>query len=269
MVAVFTFQRQRNPWLTFLLAQVPLLHPLASQAIHRVSPCISWRGDCEYFAIVGEEEEDPADQQAINNSCSKKCVRVYSKEGLAAHAVGRHEDDSPVLGLGSALAWSTDGSLIAAVQETKRKLQVMGLPPADPPFKRVPIHVHYTDPTCTSTSYFFSDQWLQVVFFERNGLRHREFALRDMDPSLDSVDFLSWNVESTILAVGINTRQEGGGRIQLWHRNNYHWYMKYEEQVCAGSKIAFLQFDNEKANRLHVILSSSSSGTWGVYDSRL
>lgn len=63
-----------------------------------------------------------------------------------------------------------------------------------------------------------------------------------------------------MLAVGINHTGGGGrGRIQLWHRNNYHWYMKYEEYVREDQKISSLGFDKEEANRLNAILSSSST----------
>ena len=65
----------------------------------------------------------------------------------------------------------------------------------------------------------------QVVFFERNGLRHGQFALR----SLDGVEnekiplrSLQWNLDSTVLAIGYEDR------VQLWTMGNYHWYLKQE-----------------------------------------
>jgi hypothetical protein len=52
-------------------------------------------------------------------------VRVYERDELAAHALGRHEDNSGVPGVcAGPLAWSTDGALIAAVQRIKGRLQV-------------------------------------------------------------------------------------------------------------------------------------------------
>ena len=65
----------------------------------------------------------------------------------------------------------------------------------------------------------------QVVFFERNGLRHGEFSLRLTES--DSTTWarrisLFWNVDSTVLAVVFTDR------IQLWTMGNYHYYLKTE-----------------------------------------
>ena len=93
----------------------------------------------------------------------------------------------PVDGLESALSWKPSGNLIAGVQR---------------------LHDH-----------------VDVVFFERNGLRHGQFSLRlsqtDM-ASWASVINLSWNIDSTVLAVVFIDR------IQLWTMGNYHYYLKQE-----------------------------------------
>ncbi|KAI0137287.1 IKI3 family protein [Xylariales sp. AK1849] len=65
---------------------------------------------------------------------------------------------------------------------------------------------------------------IDVVFFERNGLRHGEFSLRPpegRDLSTDQIG-LEWNSGSTVLAVTFNDR------VQLWTMGNYHWYLKQE-----------------------------------------
>jgi elongator complex protein 1 len=66
---------------------------------------------------------------------------------------------------------------------------------------------------------------VDVVFFERNGLRHGEFSLRlsaeDME-SWASAITLAWNSDSTVLAVSYKDR------IQLWTMSNYHYYLKQE-----------------------------------------
>jgi elongator complex protein 1 len=98
----------------------------------------------------------------------------------------------PVDGLESALSWRPSGNLIAGVQ-------------------RLSDHV-------------------DVVFFERNGLRHGNFSLRlsltDM-ASWASVVSLSWNIDSTVLAVVFIDR------VQLWTMGNYHYYLK-QEILTAG-----------------------------------
>jgi elongator complex protein 1 len=93
----------------------------------------------------------------------------------------------PVDGLESALSWRPSGNLIAGVQR---------------------LHDH-----------------VDVVFFERNGLRHGQFSLHlsqsDM-ASWASIIHLAWNIDSTVLAVVFIDR------VQLWTMGNYHYYLKQE-----------------------------------------
>lgn len=94
----------------------------------------------------------------------------------------------PVNGLVAPLSWRPAGNLLAGVQlfENKR----------------------------------------QVVFFERNGLRHGQFPLQPLDGIEDgkenSIRSLQWNVDSTVLAISYDDR------VQLWTMGNYHWYLKQE-----------------------------------------
>ncbi|KAJ2905248.1 iki3 family protein [Zalerion maritima] len=93
----------------------------------------------------------------------------------------------PVDGLESSLSWRPAGNLMAGIQ-------------------RLPDR---TD----------------VVFFERNGLRHGQFTLRPApQPKLHpSVTLrLEWNSDSTVLAVIYP------GTVQLYTMGNYHWYLKQE-----------------------------------------
>ena len=74
---------------------------------------------------------------------------------------------------------------------------------------------------------------IQVVFFERNGLRHGQFDLRvppDEIQTLASQEIeLKWNVDSTVLAICFRDR------IQLWTMNNYHYYLKREISAIDAS----------------------------------
>lgn len=64
-----------------------------------------------------------------------------------------------------------------------------------------------------------------VVFFERNGLRHGQFSLRlteeEMKTCITHIS-LKWNVDSSVLAVHFQER------AQLWTMGNYHYYLKQE-----------------------------------------
>ena len=91
----------------------------------------------------------------------------------------------PVNGLEVALSWKPSGQTLAGIRRTANRIE--------------------------------------VVFFERNGLRHGEFDLRLNESECDTIGSnisLSWNVDSTVLAVTMKDR------IQLWTTSNYHWYLK-------------------------------------------
>lgn len=123
----------------------------------------------------------------------RRVVRVYSAEGVL-DSVSEPQD-----GLESALSWRPFGNLIAGI---KRHFKV--------------------------------DQYVktEVVFFERNGLRHGEFDLRINTADDTNSDIrLAWNSDSTILAVCF------ADRVQLWTMGNYHYYLKQE--ICHESRIDF------------------------------
>jgi elongator complex protein 1 len=70
----------------------------------------------------------------------------------------------------------------------------------------------------------FSDH-IDVVFFERNGLRHGQFSLRLTPEEMSTFGkhiSLEWNSDSTVLAVIFEDR------VQFWTMGNYHWYLKQE-----------------------------------------
>ncbi|KAJ4311796.1 putative elongator complex protein 1 [Neodidymelliopsis sp. IMI 364377] len=93
----------------------------------------------------------------------------------------------PVDGLEGALSWRPSGNLIAGVRRTSDKLE--------------------------------------VVFFERNGLRHGQFDLRLTPEELQSSTTpltLKWNSDSNVLAVSYPDK------VQLWTMSNYHYYLKQE-----------------------------------------
>ncbi|KAK8039223.1 iki3 [Apiospora rasikravindrae] len=95
---------------------------------------------------------------------------------------------------------------------------------------------------------------IDVIFFERNGLRHGEFSLRapeGRDISGDQIG-LEWNSDSTVLAVTLNDR------IQLWTTGNYHWYLKQE--IKSDKLPTCLTWHPEKALRLAMVIPSQRSG---------
>lgn len=93
----------------------------------------------------------------------------------------------PVDGLEGALSWRPSGNLIASVRR--------------------------------------SEDELEVVFFERNGLRHGQFDLRVTPEVRNAMTVpltLRWNSDSSVLAVCFQDK------VQLWTMSNYHYYLKQE-----------------------------------------
>ncbi|KKK26749.1 hypothetical protein ARAM_006756, partial [Aspergillus rambellii] len=127
-------------------------------------------------------------------------VAVNSIEGGVRRAIRVYSREGtldsvsePVDGLEGALSWRPSGNLIAGIQRL--------------------------------------DDRINVVFFERNGLRHGEFTLRlteEERPTFASNISLSWNVDSTVLAVQFQER------VQFWTMGNYHYYLKQEISVVTA-----------------------------------
>lgn len=117
----------------------------------------------------------------------------------------------PVDGLEGALSWRPSGNLIAGIQRREDRID--------------------------------------VVFFERNGLRHGEFTLRLTEEERStwaSNIHLSWNVDSTVLAVQFHDR------IQFWTTGNYHYYLKQEIAIGVNAEYPYpfsLKWHQEKALR--------------------
>ncbi|KAH8697212.1 putative killer toxin sensitivity protein [Talaromyces proteolyticus] len=130
----------------------------------------------------------------------------------------------PVDGLEGALSWKPSGNLIAGIQRL--------------------------------------DDRVDVVFFERNGLRHGQFTLRlsEEERSTWASDLaLDWNMDSTVLAVRFMDR------IQLWTMGNYHYYLKQEIPI-VGEGINFFRWHQEKTLRFIAAVSYSVMDSDWVFD---
>ncbi|SSD58387.1 probable Elongator complex protein 1 [Saccharomycodes ludwigii] len=151
---------------------------------------ISWRGDCEYFAVSTVDiVVDPDDE---TKTIERRALRIYTRGGELDAA------SEPVDGMEQHLAWKPQGSLIASVQ---RKML-----PQD-----------YIEEEGEPES---NEKSLSLIFFERNGLRHGEFDTRL--PWDQKIKKLLWNCNSEILSICLEDK------IQFWTTKNYHWYLKQE-----------------------------------------
>lgn len=130
------------------------------------------------------------------NIIERRVLRIYSRDGKLDSA------SEPVTGMEYQLSWKPHAPLIASVQRNSR---LEGTPSLD------------------------------IIFFERNGLRHGEFNTRL--PFDEPIKQLSWSSNSEILTVVLDHK------IQIWTMNNYHWYLKQEIQ---SNDIAFVKWHPEK-----------------------
>ncbi|KAF3491898.1 elongator complex protein 1 [Arthroderma uncinatum] len=135
----------------------------------------------------------------------------------------------PVDGLEGALSWRPSGNLIAGIQQL--------------------------------------DNRIDVVFFERNGLRHGQFTLRLTEEERigwASDINLTWNADSTVLAVQFRDR------IQLWTTANYHYYLKQEIPLSIAqseaSALRTFRWHHEKSMRFAASSPSLLLDTDWVFD---
>ena len=169
----------------------------------------------------------------VDRADNMRKVRIFKQETLELHAIGRTEDGSgklvPNMIASAGIAWAGAGcsQLLATAQRKGKKTT-------------------------------------QIIFFEPNGLRHREFSLRENFET--KVLGLAWNVESDLLAVTLREANEGSScdKVQLWHRCNYHWYLKQEIRYNQSVRIARAAFDEEKPYTLYVYFKEDLA--WREYE---
>ncbi|CCC07246.1 unnamed protein product [Sordaria macrospora k-hell] len=127
-------------------------------------------------------------------------VNFYSPESGNRRVIRVYNRDGeldsvsePVDGLEGSLSWRPEGNLMAGIQR-----------------------------------FAGDDGRVDVVFFERNGLRHGQFTLQIPKDQPEAAEDLAleWNADSTVLAVVMKDR------VQLYTMGNYHWYLK-QEIPCA------------------------------------
>ena len=190
-----------------VMAEINVPTYVGSQTAANMSVSVAWRPDGTLCAVSAVDADD-----------NVRKVRVYKRETLELHAIGRSEDGSGTLVQNmqdSGISWAGSGcsQLLAAVQRKGKKTQ-------------------------------------QVVFFESNGLRHREFVLRENPTTV--VTSMTWNASSDLLALLLK-EEDGTNKVQLWHRCNYHWYMKQEIRY-PNLSIQALKFNDERADEFYVLL---------------
>ena len=205
--------------------------PISLVATDEASVSICWRPDGTAVAVA-----------TVDSSDNVRRIRTYNRDDLALVSIGRSEDGSgktvPNLLATAGIAWSGIGcsQLITSAQRKGKRADTPRL----------------------------------VVFFEPNGLRHKEFKLRPEPGWEETVVDLCWNCNSDLLSVTLHCiKAEGNGgseedtaptirsKVQLWHRSNYHWYCKYELRY-DGARVSMVNFDEERPHDMQVAIVCKS-----------
>ncbi|KAI5890064.1 IkappaB kinase complex, IKAP component [Schizophyllum commune H4-8] len=194
-------------------------------------PRISWRGDGSLFAISSLSiTQSPPDSPPIR----RRTLRVYNRQGAL------QSTSEAVPGLEHPLSWRPSGNLIASTQRFGFEGGGAGRPERH-----------------------------DIVFFERNGLRHGEFGLTlggppdsrvGQGPPKDTgerrwghkVRELCWSPDSNVLAVWIERDEYDS--VQLWTTGNYHWYLKQEIQTPKDVRLTSVQWHPESP--LNLVLTT-------------
>ncbi|XP_071171469.1 elongator complex protein 1-like [Mytilus edulis] len=107
----------------------------------------------------------------------------------------------------------------------------------------------------------------EIIFFEKNGLRHGEFTLPFGVKEVEVKEVL-WNIDSTVLAVwcedmATEDKISSKSYVQLWTVGNYHWYLK-QSLYFNSDKPTSVIWDPEHAYKLHIVSSAGkySQFTW-------
>ncbi|KAJ3416474.1 hypothetical protein HDV05_001632 [Chytridiales sp. JEL 0842] len=227
------------------------------------------------FDVISEvplHTNETGEQIFVNVGWGKKETQFHGSEGKAAakakkekvvQSISQDDDGMP------RISWRGDGdyficSIIDPVDE-KRVLRVYNregtLQSTSEP---VPLLEHALS-WRPAGNLIASTQRLphrhDVVFFERNGLRHGEFTLRE--PRSSKVLELSYNQDSSILAILISratpTASNADKRdtvVQLWTMGNYYYYLKQEIRPFGDDPIVSLVWDPESSLRLYLLSAS-------------
>ncbi|CAH6722011.1 elongator complex protein 1 [[Candida] jaroonii] len=178
---------------------------------------ISWRADCECFSVNTRESviiEETNGETTVDEN-QRRVLRVFSRHG-ELESVSEAYD-----GLEFNLAWKPTGAVIAS---SWRHLDEEGEPVLD------------------------------VIFFERNGLKRYEFNSR-LNPETEIIQDIQWSCDSEILAIQLFDR------IQLWTTKNFHWYLKSEifvNKVDPLNQVEFIKFHPEKPQQF--LIGTSRQG---------
>lgn len=245
-----------------ILSEIRLEHCLHLDPANAISFC--WRPDSSSLAVSTMDANVTNTGEALESKPIRR-IRTFNRTTLQLLSLSKEEDgsgrDVPNI-LCVSPTWASGGCshYVGAVQSSRslssKSSSVRGRPIS-----------------------------MQVAFMEPNGLRHRECKIHmTYDRTTESEEIISveFNVAGDLLAVTSlvtpllddgNEEQSSTaipyGKLQLYHRSNYHWYLKYEmryDDRCNHSSSAVIskaQFSAEDSSKIMIALQRTQSDTNG------
>ncbi|XP_045501016.1 putative elongator complex protein 1 [Colias croceus] len=102
-----------------------------------------------------------------------------------------------------------------------------------------------------------------VSFFEKNGLKHRDFEIPVTDIQVENI---LWSQDSEILTLVCKESPLGNQKILLFTSSNYHWYLKQTLTYNPHQTISKVLWDNDfdvsNNKKLHVLFKSGKYYTY-------
>ncbi len=94
----------------------------------------------------------------------------------------------------------------------------------------------------------------QVCFFEKNGLRHGDFAL-PYAVNTTRVSFLMWNKDADALIVCATTKDTKSTQLLVYTCSNYRWSAKQHWRMEDDVDVLYLQWDDIDSQRcIHTVV---------------
>ena len=192
--------------------------------------------------VLGWGKKETQFHGTEGKQAAKEVLTVES--GLAAD-----DDGSP------RISWKGDGQMFAInyvdLEKNIRKLMVVNregiVQYTSEPVSKLEQSLSWKPSGSLITSTQRLPNKYQVVFFEKNGLRHGEFTFPDRTNCF--VKELMWNMNSTVLLVWfhpIKEIEDEGKKdiekvhyVQLWSMKNYEWYLKAEMPICDVQDVSW------------------------------
>lgn len=194
---------------------------------------ITWKSDSKIFAV----------NYSINGGfkCLTRNTRMEIVKGPARADKGNKEinvrsvSEKPLKNMGLAVSMMPSGSLVAGFQITQEE-------------NKEAKH--------------------EIIFWEKNGLRHGEIELPKFDGHLPHVTQLKFNSDTTFLAANIEFHGDKSidhtipdPQIIILHRSNYHWFIKMCIPQVKNTRICDFNWMANKKNQM-VIIDEASNFTF-------